>query len=122
MIKTAIKALKIYDEGMNMWKWNGSDLLMTECLIPCSIFTFSTEAINSKQELNNQGNAHAIVEINFEDLIKVTTDYYTYTAVSLIAEIGGYVGLFLGISVNQIINLIDILVEKFQQIGDLLKK
>ena len=122
-VSNAIKALKIYDEGMNMWRWNGSDILPSECLIPCSIFTFSTEAINSKKVIfNNPESPHAMVEIKFEDLIKVTTEYYTYTAVSLIAEIGGYVGLFLGISVNQIINLIDILVEKFQQIGEHLKK
>ena len=112
-VSNAIKALKIYDEGMNMWRWNGSDILARECLIPCSIFTFSTEAINSRQDIMGK-ELHAMVVIKFEDLIKVTTDYYTYTALSLIAEIGGYVGLFLGISVNQIINLIDILVENFQ--------
>ena len=116
-VSNARKALKIYDEGINMWKWNGSDLLTTECKIPCSIITFTHEDIQSKDVNSKQ----TIVKINFEELIKVTTDYQTYTALSLIAEIGGYVGLFLGVSVNQVIDLVDVLVIKIQQLHDLLR-
>ena len=49
------------------------------------------------------------VTITFEELIKVTTGKYLYSELSLIAEIGGYVGLFLGVSVNQISNFLDFL-------------
>ena len=35
-------------------------------------------------------------------MIKVTEAYYSYTELELIAEFGGYVGLFLGISVFDI--------------------
>ena len=49
------------------------------------------------------------VRITFEELIKVTTGKYLYSELSLIAEIGGYVGLFLGVSVNQISNFLDFL-------------
>ena len=113
-VSNAQKALKIYDEGIKMWKWNGTEVLTTECRIPCSIITLKTEDLQ-KEDVSMIGSKQTIVKINFEELIKVTTDYKTYTALSLIAEIGGYVGLFLGVSVNQVIDLIDILVVKIQQ-------
>ena len=55
------------------------------------------------------------IQIGFEKIIKVTKGYYAYSELSLIAEIGGYVGLFLGVSVNQITNLIEYLVLRIQQ-------
>ena len=116
-LSNAQKALKMYDEGINAWKWNGSDILATECKIPCSIITLKTNDFQTKVAITK----HARVHIIFEEQIKVTTDYYTYTELSLIAEIGGYVGLFLGVSVNQIMDLMDSLVVKFQQLDDLLK-
>ena len=42
------------------------------------------------------------VEITFEKYVKVSQTKEAYSFLSLIAEVGGYVGLFLGISVNQI--------------------
>ena len=33
-----------------------------------------------------------------------------YSGLTLIAEIGGYVGLFLGVSINQLTNLLDVLI------------
>ena len=35
----------------------------------------------------------------FDKYIKVTTSTYGYTELELLAELGGYVGLFLGLSV-----------------------
>ena len=40
--------------------------------------------------------------MSFHQYIKVTEAYYSYTELELIAEFGGYVGLFLGISVFDI--------------------
>ena len=122
-VSNATKALKIYNEGMNMWKWNGSNLLTTECLNPCSIFTFHIEDKSedlTKNSLVDASKFYITVNINFDELIRVTKDYHTYTALSLIAEIGGYVGLFLGVSVNQVMDLLDFFVVRFQQLGDLL--
>ena len=45
--------------------------------------------------------------MNFKRNIKVTEAQYLYSGLSLIAEVGGYVGLFLGVSVNQITILVD---------------
>ena len=65
--------------------------------------------------------SYAMVTIFFEEFIRVTRDYYTYTEISLIAEIGGYVGLFLGVSVNQVTNLMNFIAANIVQIHDNLK-
>ena len=51
--------------------------------------------------------ANAQLSINFKENIKVNTSYFVYSGLTLIAEIGGYVGLFLGVSINQVTNLIE---------------
>ena len=80
------------------------------CSFPCSIFTFTTLDYYDSNNMINQSSTR--VSIWFEEIIKVTRDYYTYTEISLIAEIGGYVGLFLGVSINQVTNLMDFIVLK----------
>ena len=49
----------------------------------------------------------SVLKVSFKENIKVTTGYYLYSGLSLVAEVGGYVGLFLGVSVNQISNLFE---------------
>ena len=44
---------------------------------------------------------------NFRQKIHKTVSYYLYEEISLIAEIGGFVGLFLGASVYQIADLLE---------------
>ena len=46
------------------------------------------------------------MEVVYRENIKVTRAIYLYSGLSLIAEIGGYVGLFLGVSIIQINNII----------------
>ena len=47
------------------------------------------------------------IVINFQENVEVVSSYYLYSGLSLIAEVGGYVGLFLGVSINQIANFIE---------------
>ena len=49
--------------------------------------------------------------------IKINQAYYTYKELSLIAEIGGYVGLFLGWSVYQLKDVMDTLVPFIKKIA-----
>jgi len=44
--------------------------------------------------------------------INVIESYHLYSTLSLIAEIGGYVGLFLGVSINQVSVLINVVIDK----------
>ena len=48
------------------------------------------------KEENDTDNA---ILLEFDKYIKVTTSTYGYTELELLAELGGYVGLFLGLSV-----------------------
>ena len=106
------KAIDIYREFM----YPDSDNF-EGCDYPCSYFIVSGK--NSKEY--DDSPEVAIVSLVFEKLIKETKSYYTYSGLSLIAEIGGYVGLFLGISVNQLINLWDIFDAVLARIRSLFK-
>ena len=80
----------------------------SNCANPCSIFSLTTTNIKKVERSDNE----TYLNINFPKNIKVFERSYTYSRLSLLAEIGGYVGLFLGISINQVINLLDYLVAK----------
>ena len=82
-----------------------------KCQSPCSFFSIMT--IMTKDSYNYFNPSLANLEIHFKENIKVTTGYYLYSELSLIAEIGGYVGLFLGVSINQITNLIEWILNSF---------
>ena len=47
------------------------------------------------------------VRFYIKDQIKVMKSYLSYTEVSLLAEVGGYVGLLLGVSLMNMTSLID---------------
>ena len=85
------------------------------CYYPCSYFIFSTKQVKTI-EISSEISG---ICLNFEQLIQVTKSHYTYSKLSLIAEIGGYVGLFLGISVNQIPYLLDVLKKILARLGSL---
>ena len=82
------------------------------CHFPCSYFKVSSEI----SLVSNRNTKHASVALNFEQLIQDTKSYYIYSGLSFIAEIGGYVGLFLGISINQMANLLDIIIDAISRI------
>ena len=105
----SLNVTKIYKNGLFNTETYG------ECLNPCSFFTFTLT--DSFDYVSNEGfgKADTSLELNFENVIKVNKGYHAYSELSLIAEIGGYVGLFLGVSVNQITNLIEYVVLKIQQ-------
>ena len=79
------------------------------CYGPCSFVL--TKAIKTR-EVTNKGKNYSSVTVYFDENIKVTNTHYLYSGLSLIAEIGGYVGLFLGVSVNQVSVLMNILLDK----------
>lgn len=75
------------------------------CLSPCSFL--SIMATKTKEIDKKTSYANGQLSINFKENIKVNTSYFVYSGLTLIAEIGGYVGLFLGVSINQVTNLIE---------------
>ena len=95
------KAMKLYTE---MFRDN-----VNNCYGPCSFVL--TKAIKTRH-VKNGGKNYSSVTIYFDEKIKVTDAHYLYSGLSLIAEIGGYVGLFLGVSVNQVSVLMNTLLDK----------
>ena len=66
------------------------------------------------------------IKILFNEMITVSNDQYSYIWLNLVAEVGGYVGLFLGFSVFHVTALVDMLlqrnwVESFKSILNKLK-
>ena len=69
------------------------DFNLTQCPFPCKLqivqFERSYEVFATKKPK---------LILNFPQLIRETRSYVSYGALELIAEFGGYVGLFLGVS------------------------
>ena len=66
-----------------------------ECLYPCEFLKLFVISVHGRDNEDS-------FKLDFNQYIKVTEAYYSYTELELIAEFGGYVGLFLGISVFDI--------------------
>ena len=81
----------------------------TNCSDSCKEIVVSTIWIKNKDEQDSQ------VKFYFYNRVKVVKSYYAYSGLSLIAEIGGYIGLFLGVSFNQITHLTTFVQERIQK-------
>ena len=82
------------------------------CNKPCSYITLRT---NTVWEREKRYKTKVKLLIFFKENIKVTKAYHNYSGLSLVAEIGGYVGLFLGVSINQITYLFDVFVQNIKR-------
>ena len=84
-----------------------------DCISPCSFVT--TRAIKTedktqkKWKYNGEYVSNSYMVISLKENIKMTEAHMLYSLLSMIAEIGGYVGLFLGVSVKQSTVLMDLL-------------
>ena len=85
-----------YEIGMKHYRKKSND-----CLDPCNFLKIDSNELGVFSSLNPE------ISFKFPEFIRITRAYYSYTRINLIAEIGGYVGLFLGISVYQFTNIID---------------
>ena len=74
-----------------------------DCLYPC---TFMKTAFRSKTKMVPQG-----LILIFNKFIRVTTTKHVYDELEMIAEIGGYIGLFLGVSVFHLKSTFDKVLE-----------
>ena len=82
----------------------------TNCSDPCRVISVSANWVMRKAI---QKDSKAI--FYFSNRVKVVRSYYAYSSLSLIAEIGGYFGLFLGVSINQITYLTSFAQERVQK-------
>ena len=76
------------------------------CTKPCSMYKMRKWPKVSESEQST------LVTIKFHELIAVSKDQFSYIWLNLIAQVGGYVGLFLGFSVFQITDMMDLIIQK----------
>ena len=79
---------------MDLFRKLRAEKRVKDCLYPCTNLKVRMEKIEFAK-LNGKTRFKLI----FEQFIRVTSSYVSYTALELIAEVGGYVGLFLGFSI-----------------------
>ena len=93
-LETSRKAKEIYD------KRHHKTYQFKNCPYPCKF-------IKSMVSPFKKRNGSSESQLNFEKYVKVTRAIYSYTGLELMAEFGGYVGLFLGFSVFHLSQAID---------------
>ena len=97
----AKKATEIFD---NILAKDKSDV----CNYPCSFL----EITQASQKADSLWGGDDSLLLRFKKFVTVTKSFYSYTELELLAEFGGYVGLFLGFSVFDISNLFEKLLFK----------
>ncbi len=103
--QVAMKALALYKEYQFNYKGN--------CLKPCNYLQvkLSLEAmINSRYTSPDS----YMLRLKFQGDVKKVRAFYIYPFKSLIAEIGGWVGLFLGMSLYQVTSFFKIIYNKLK--------
>ena len=93
-------------EAMNLYTTlNRKTHQIKECPYPCQFIKSMMLPYKMRNDIKSS-------QLNFGKYIKVTKAKYSYTELELLAEFGGYVGLFLGISVFHLSEVIDKIIEK----------
>lgn len=65
----------------------------TACIQPCTTMT-----VNLGYPVKDTGSSMARIKFYFKSNIKVYTSSFGYSALSMLADVGGYIGLLLGYS------------------------
>ena len=81
----------------------------TNCSDPCKVISVKSRWMKYKIR------KESAVKLYFHKKVKVVKSYHAYSGLSLIAEIGGYCGLFLGVSINQVTYLTSFVLERVQK-------
>ena len=109
--QVAKKAHNLYKEFRNHYL----KLKNVSCLEPCSYLNIKImKASETKGAKMIVDKGFGEVQLNFNEQIHETVAYYSYDDLSFIAEIGGYVGLFLGASMYQTADLFDTIIRNIR--------
>ena len=97
------KALKLYDLYLHKPD--------TVCPELCNFLEVSLRTqLSIKSNEDTSGTSY--VKFSLKNTIKVTKSHFLYNGLTLMAEIGGYVGLFLGISVVHVNDMVRNVLER----------
>ena len=90
--KQSNKAMELYNK-LNKFSTNHK---IQSCLFPCKI---TRTYFKEKRKWKRDNKHPSSLFLRFNKFVKVSKARYSYGGLELLAELGGYVGLFLGISV-----------------------
>ena len=76
-----------------------------DCLYPCKFIKIAVVPYKKRSDKNT-------TRLKFDKFIKVTKAVYSYTELELLAEFEGYVGLFRGLSVFQVSQVVNKILDK----------
>ena len=106
----------IASQVLEVYKKYWGHLNTTSCKVPCK--TYTMKPIWMKKIKNtHKTRGYTSIVVQMDDKILVSKEVFVYSFLSLVAEIGGYVGLFLGVSVKQIPTLIPPVQDFFAKIA-----
>ena len=74
------------------------------CPYPCTLYKIKGHLEEDFIDKSQKAHHH---DFFFPEYIRVTTARWSYSELELLAELGGYIGLFLGMSVFQISSIFD---------------
>ena len=110
--QVALEAFQLY----KTFRYNYRDLKILSCLEPC---TYMSVKIMKASEMEKVGkDKTGVVLLHFNEQVHETVAYYSYDELSFFAEIGGYVGLFLGASIYQTADLFQFLTGVLQRFSN----
>ena len=87
----------------------------TKCKAPCKSDKIRPTKMAEGTNGSGKRKGYTKMTLILNGEVTTSTEVFLYSGLSMLAEIGGYVGLFLGVSVNQISTLIALLYEKYQK-------
>ena len=92
------KCIPRSDMKSNYWKFLQNIVFEEHCQIPCSSMEVTYPPFAYDVGLPDE----AYVKLYLLSVIKVQTSYWSYPIISLLAEVGGYMGLLLGMSLMDV--------------------
>ena len=101
---SSAKALKLYDLYLNKPD--------TVCPELCNFLEVSLRTQLSINKTKEDKSGTSYMKFSLKNTIKVTNSHFLYNGLTLMAEIGGYVGLFLGISVVHVNDMVRNVLER----------
>ena len=93
-------------ESYGLFEHNSLDEI---CPLDCSSMTIIFTVSDVDQNNDNKNEAYA--KIYFKNHIKVSKSIVGYTEISLMAELGGYIGVLLGISLMDISSIVNFIID-----------
>ena len=84
---------------------------MIDCPKSCAMYTIRVRS-EYVQNIGETTAENPTMKIILNERITISHEDYSYIWLNLVAEVGGYVGLFLGFSVFQMTDLVDMLLQR----------